>query len=128
MGAVEVPGLRRVAQPGTLWGPLAAEEKRELRVVETDYSHYAIVQELQQREQELTTALQLLSGYWERGWAPMAPRGGRRAPVGGQWLGPPSLPLATTLALNMLAPRRTQGNHCGVNETLHQKYPHFTAV
>lgn len=128
MGAVEVPGLHRVAQPGTLWCPLAAEEKRELRVVETDYSHYAIVQELQQREQELTTALQLLSGYWEWGWAPTAPRGRRWAPVGGQWLGAPSLPLATTLAPNMLAPRRTQGIHCGVNETSHQKYPRFTVV
>ncbi|NXE84713.1 LCN15 protein, partial [Cochlearius cochlearius] len=38
----------------------SAEEQRELRVVETDYSRYAIVQELQRRGQP-TTALQLLT-------------------------------------------------------------------
>ncbi|KAK4811527.1 hypothetical protein QYF61_011575, partial [Mycteria americana] len=59
--AAEVPGLCHVAQLGTIWGPLAAQEKRELRVMETDYGHYAIVHELQQSGQESRTALQLLT-------------------------------------------------------------------
>ncbi|KFR04325.1 Lipocalin, partial [Nipponia nippon] len=46
---------------GTIWGPLAAQEKRELHVVETDYSHYAIVHQLQQSGQEPSIALQLLT-------------------------------------------------------------------
>ncbi|NXL36263.1 LCN15 protein, partial [Glaucidium brasilianum] len=42
--------------PGT-----SAQEKRELHVPPTDYSCYAIVHELQRREQETITALQLLT-------------------------------------------------------------------
>uniref|UniRef100_A0A8D0G0G3 Lipocalin/cytosolic fatty-acid binding domain-containing protein n=1 Tax=Strix occidentalis caurina TaxID=311401 RepID=A0A8D0G0G3_STROC len=45
-GATEVLGLCHVARPGTIWGPLAAQEKRDLHVMETDYSRYAIVHEL----------------------------------------------------------------------------------
>uniref|UniRef100_A0A8B9Z012 LCN15 protein n=1 Tax=Buteo japonicus TaxID=224669 RepID=A0A8B9Z012_9AVES len=48
------PLLCHVAQLGTVWGPLAALEKRDLRVMETDYSCYAIVHELQQSRQEPT--------------------------------------------------------------------------
>ncbi|NWX06350.1 LCN15 protein, partial [Caloenas nicobarica] len=40
---------------------VAAQEKKDLRVVETDYSSYAIVRELHQSGQELTAALQLLT-------------------------------------------------------------------
>ncbi|XP_010562945.1 PREDICTED: lipocalin-15-like [Haliaeetus leucocephalus] len=40
---------------------MAALEKRDLRVMETDYSCYAIVHELQQSRQEPSTALQLLT-------------------------------------------------------------------
>ncbi|NXJ01273.1 LCN15 protein, partial [Psophia crepitans] len=39
---------------------VAAQEKRDLRVMETDYSHYAIMHELQQNGQEPSTSLQLL--------------------------------------------------------------------
>ncbi|XP_074702266.1 lipocalin-15-like isoform X2 [Strix aluco] len=42
-------------------GHYMAQEKRDLHVMETDYSRYAIVHELQQRGQEPTTALQLLT-------------------------------------------------------------------
>ncbi|NXG58787.1 LCN15 protein, partial [Hemiprocne comata] len=40
---------------------MSAQDKRDLRVMETDYSHYAIVHEVQQNEQELSTGLQLLT-------------------------------------------------------------------
>ncbi|NXQ95855.1 LCN15 protein, partial [Sagittarius serpentarius] len=40
---------------------MAAQEKRDLRVMETDYSHYAIVHELQQSRQEPSATLQLLT-------------------------------------------------------------------
>ncbi|KAM7087961.1 lipocalin-15-like [Ciconia maguari] len=40
---------------------MAAQEKRDLHVMETDYGHYAIVHELQQSGQESRTALQLLT-------------------------------------------------------------------
>ncbi|NXP53013.1 LCN15 protein, partial [Heliornis fulica] len=39
---------------------MAVEQKKELRVVETDYSHYAIVHEVQWNNQARSTALQLL--------------------------------------------------------------------
>ncbi|KAM9521860.1 lipocalin-15-like isoform 1-T1 [Guaruba guarouba] len=39
----------------------AAQEKRELCVMETDYSHYAIVHETQHSERQPSTALQLLT-------------------------------------------------------------------
>uniref|UniRef100_A0A8C0FNG5 Lipocalin/cytosolic fatty-acid binding domain-containing protein n=1 Tax=Bubo bubo TaxID=30461 RepID=A0A8C0FNG5_BUBBB len=53
-----VLGLCHVARPGTIWGPLAAQEKRDLHVMETDYSRYAIVHELQQRgEQDVSPQL-----------------------------------------------------------------------
>ncbi|NXX15064.1 LCN15 protein, partial [Podargus strigoides] len=39
---------------------MSAQEKRELRVMETDYSSYAIVHELEQNGQEASTGLQLL--------------------------------------------------------------------
>ncbi|XP_009948976.1 PREDICTED: lipocalin-15-like [Leptosomus discolor] len=40
---------------------LAAQEKRDLRVMETDYSSYAIVHQLQQSGQKPKTMLQLLT-------------------------------------------------------------------
>ncbi|XP_068020194.1 lipocalin-15-like isoform X2 [Melanerpes formicivorus] len=46
---------------GTFWGPLAAEEKRELRVLDTDYSHYAILHEAQWSGQRPKTMLQLFT-------------------------------------------------------------------
>ncbi|KAM6193167.1 lipocalin-15-like [Sarcoramphus papa] len=48
-------------QSGQAGHYMAAQEKRDLRVMETDYSRYAIVHELRQREQEISTALQLLT-------------------------------------------------------------------
>ncbi|NXK06437.1 LCN15 protein, partial [Herpetotheres cachinnans] len=39
----------------------SAQEKRDLHVMETDYSHYAIVHQLQQNGQEPSTALQLFT-------------------------------------------------------------------
>ncbi|NXT75658.1 LCN15 protein, partial [Zapornia atra] len=39
---------------------VAAEEKRDMRVMQTDYSHYAIVHQLQHNEQGTSAALQLL--------------------------------------------------------------------
>ncbi|NWS43848.1 LCN15 protein, partial [Probosciger aterrimus] len=39
----------------------AAQEKRELRVMETDYSHYAIVHKTQHSERQPSTTLQLLT-------------------------------------------------------------------
>ncbi|KFO76023.1 Lipocalin, partial [Cuculus canorus] len=44
---------------GIAWGSSAAQEKRDLRVVETDYSSYAIVYQVQQSQQEPSTSLQL---------------------------------------------------------------------
>ncbi|XP_030362556.1 lipocalin-15-like isoform X2 [Strigops habroptila] len=41
-------------------GHYTAQEKRDLRVMETDYSHYAIVHETQHSERQPSTALQLL--------------------------------------------------------------------
>ncbi|NXD67566.1 LCN15 protein, partial [Eolophus roseicapillus] len=41
---------------------MSAQEKRELRVMETDYSHYSIVHETQHSERQPSTTLQLLSG------------------------------------------------------------------
>lgn len=98
-------GLCHVARPGTTWGPLAAQEKRDLRVMETDYSHYAIVHELQKKEQETSTALQLFSGCREQGRAPMAPRGGIQAPVRGRGWAPHCRPGPPMSAPNVLAPR-----------------------
>ncbi|XP_009332459.1 PREDICTED: lipocalin-15-like [Pygoscelis adeliae] len=42
-------------------GHYMAQEKRDLHVMETDYSHYAIVHELHQSGQKPSTALQLLT-------------------------------------------------------------------
>ncbi|NWW18361.1 LCN15 protein, partial [Falcunculus frontatus] len=46
---------------GHLWGPLGAQEKRDLCVMDTDYSHYAVLHEVQHSETEPSTALQLLT-------------------------------------------------------------------
>ncbi|NXF10210.1 LCN15 protein, partial [Smithornis capensis] len=46
---------------GHFWGLLPAQEKRDLFVMETDYSHYAIVHETHQSDTEPSTALQLLT-------------------------------------------------------------------
>ncbi|NWI43482.1 LCN15 protein, partial [Picathartes gymnocephalus] len=42
-------------------GSLGAQEKRDLHVMETDYSHYTILHEAQHSEAEPSTALQLLT-------------------------------------------------------------------
>ncbi|NXS48963.1 LCN15 protein, partial [Balaeniceps rex] len=52
--------FQRSGQAGHYVG-MSAQEKRDLRVMETDYSCYAIVHELQQSGQEPSTALQLLT-------------------------------------------------------------------
>ncbi|XP_053940300.1 lipocalin-15-like [Cuculus canorus] len=48
--------FQQSGQPGQY---TAAQEKRDLRVVETDYSSYAIVYQVQQSQQEPSTSLQL---------------------------------------------------------------------
>ncbi|KFU85344.1 Lipocalin, partial [Chaetura pelagica] len=48
-------------QSGQAGHYVAAQEKRDLRVMETDYSHYAIVYQVHQNDQEASTALQLLT-------------------------------------------------------------------
>lgn len=83
-GAAEFPGLCHIAQLGTVWAPLAVQEKRDLRVMDTDYSHYAIVYEIQHSKEKPKISLQLFSECHEWGWAPGAPRGGGGAPVGGR--------------------------------------------
>ncbi|NXW24042.1 LCN15 protein, partial [Circaetus pectoralis] len=52
--------FQRSRQAGHYMG-MSAQEKRDLRVMETDYSCYAIVHERQQSRQESSTALQLLT-------------------------------------------------------------------
>ncbi|NXS75443.1 LCN15 protein, partial [Pandion haliaetus] len=52
--------FQRSGQAGHYMGT-SALEKRDLRVMETDYSCYAIVHELQQSRQEPSTTLQLLT-------------------------------------------------------------------
>ncbi|NWR65003.1 LCN15 protein, partial [Bucorvus abyssinicus] len=52
--------LQRSGQAGHYVG-MSAQEKRDLHVMETDYSHFAIVHELQQSGQKPTTALQLFT-------------------------------------------------------------------
>ncbi|NXA24884.1 LCN15 protein, partial [Ibidorhyncha struthersii] len=56
--------FQRSGQAGHYVGT-SAQETRDLRVMETDYSHYAIVHELKQSGQDPHTALQLLSGFKE---------------------------------------------------------------
>ncbi|NXS14569.1 LCN15 protein, partial [Neodrepanis coruscans] len=46
-------------------GHYMAQEKKDLCVMETDYSHYAILHEADHSEMETSTALQLLSGCQE---------------------------------------------------------------
>ncbi|XP_059685004.1 lipocalin-15-like [Gavia stellata] len=48
-------------QSGQAGHYVAAQEKRDLCVMETDYSHYAIVHEFQENGPEPSTALQLLT-------------------------------------------------------------------
>ncbi|XP_010152197.1 PREDICTED: lipocalin-15-like [Eurypyga helias] len=50
--------LQRTGQAGHY---MAVQEKKDLRVMETDYSHYAFVHEVQQTERESSTAVQLLT-------------------------------------------------------------------
>lgn len=87
-GAAEVPGLSPAAQAGTVWGPLAAQERGELHAMETDHSRFAIAHEPRQSAEKPTTALQLLSGCRERARAPTALREGEGR-WGGQGLGSP---------------------------------------
>uniref|UniRef100_A0A8C3V263 Lipocalin/cytosolic fatty-acid binding domain-containing protein n=1 Tax=Catharus ustulatus TaxID=91951 RepID=A0A8C3V263_CATUS len=63
---LRAPAGPRRAQTTTLsnWSPLGslgAQEKRDLRVMETDYSHYAVLHEAHYSEAEPSTALQLLT-------------------------------------------------------------------
>ncbi|NXP23633.1 LCN15 protein, partial [Scytalopus superciliaris] len=48
-------------QSGQAGHYMAAQEKRDLLVMETDYSHYAILHEVHHSETEPSTALQLLT-------------------------------------------------------------------
>ncbi|XP_053818276.1 lipocalin-15 [Vidua chalybeata] len=48
-------------QSGQAGHYMGAQEKRNLRVMETDYSHYAVLYEVQHSEAEPSTALQLLT-------------------------------------------------------------------
>ncbi|KAK1211988.1 LCN15 protein, partial [Pygoscelis papua] len=52
--------LQQSGQAGHYMGT-SAQEKRDLHVVETDYSHYTIVHELHESGQKPSTALQLLT-------------------------------------------------------------------
>lgn len=99
-------------------GLSAAQEKKELRVMETDYSHYAIVHEIQHSERQPSTALQLLSGYQEREWAPTAPHGGT---WGRQGLGSPLHSRAPCLSTPRAA---TQGVHLGWIKPCTKDIPH----
>ncbi|XP_066419161.1 lipocalin-15-like isoform X2 [Molothrus aeneus] len=48
-------------QSGKAGHYMGAQEKRNLRVIETDYSHYAVLHEVQHSKAEPSTALQLLT-------------------------------------------------------------------
>nr|XP_030142455.1 lipocalin-15 [Taeniopygia guttata] len=48
-------------QSGQAGHYMGAQEKRNLRVMEADYSHYAVLHEVQHSEAEPSTALQLLT-------------------------------------------------------------------
>ncbi|XP_050190276.1 lipocalin-15-like isoform X5 [Myiozetetes cayanensis] len=75
----------------------ADQEKRDVLVMETDYSHYAIVHEVHQSETEPSTALQLLSGCRSGDGHPQLPAGMGALMGSGGWAlhyhpGPPSVP------------------------------------
>ncbi|XP_064533407.1 lipocalin-15 isoform X1 [Pseudopipra pipra] len=84
-------------QSGQAGHYMAAQEKRDLLVMETDYGHYAILHEAHHSETEPSTALQLLSGCWSRDRHPQL-REGMGAPMGSEgWAlhhhpGPPPVP------------------------------------
>lgn len=69
--------------------------------METDYSHYAVLHEVQHSEAEPSTALQLLSALAVGTW--LLGRGG--APSSRQGLGFPPLPRATTSSTPRPSPR-----------------------
>nr|XP_009666353.1 PREDICTED: lipocalin-15-like isoform X1 [Struthio camelus australis] len=102
----------------------AAEEKRDLRVMETDYDHYAIVYTVKESDREPSTTLQLYSEFGSGDRCLSSPRP-KQDVATSEWQrqGSPLPSTATTSALNFLAPRHMQEIHFGMNETLHQKYP-----
>ncbi|XP_050190273.1 extracellular fatty acid-binding protein-like isoform X2 [Myiozetetes cayanensis] len=78
-------------------GRYTDQEKRDVLVMETDYSHYAIVHEVHQSETEPSTALQLLSGCRSGDGHPQLPAGMGALMGSGGWAlhyhpGPPSVP------------------------------------
>lgn len=52
---------------GIIWFLFAEKGTRDLRVLETDYEHYAIMYTFKQGDEESGTTLQLLSRCWEKG-------------------------------------------------------------
>ncbi|XP_032564448.1 extracellular fatty acid-binding protein-like [Chiroxiphia lanceolata] len=82
-------------QSGQAGHYMAAQEKRDLLVMETDYGHYAILHEAHHSETEPSTALQLLSGCWSGDRHPQL-REGMGAPMGMWGLGPPPPPRTTS--------------------------------
>lgn len=95
------------------------QQKTDLRVMDTDYKHYAIVYTLRDRGQEPSTTLQLYSGCRSGEGHPGAGLG--QAMGNGGWQGwcssspPHQHP-------SMLALSHTPGIHLGVNETLHHQF------
>nr|XP_031362172.1 extracellular fatty acid-binding protein isoform X2 [Lonchura striata domestica] len=88
-------------QSGQAGHYMGAQEKRNLRVMETDYSHYAVLHEVQHSEAEPSTALQLLSALGVGTW--LLGRGGVTSSR--QGLGFPPLPRATTSSTPHPSPR-----------------------
>lgn len=82
-------------------GSLGAQDKRDLRVMETDYSNYAVVHEAHHSEGESSTALQLLCALGVGTWL----LGRDEGTPGGQQLVSPPLPRATTSSSPCLSPR-----------------------
>ncbi|XP_059342564.1 extracellular fatty acid-binding protein-like isoform X1 [Ammospiza nelsoni] len=88
-------------QSGQAGRYMGAQEKRNLCVMETDYSHYAVLHEVQHSEAEPSTALQLLSMLGVGTWLLERDEGTSSR----QGLGSPPLPRATTSSTPCPSPR-----------------------
>ncbi|XP_031986873.1 LOW QUALITY PROTEIN: extracellular fatty acid-binding protein-like [Corvus moneduloides] len=88
-------------QSGQAGHYVGAQEKRDLHVMDTDYSHYAVLHEAQHSETEPSTALQLLSALGAGTWLT-----GRDGGTGSrQGLGSPPLSRATNSSTPCPSPR-----------------------
>ncbi|XP_041262471.1 uncharacterized protein LOC121336910 isoform X1 [Onychostruthus taczanowskii] len=87
-------------QSGQAGHYMGAQEKRNLSVMETDYSHYAVLREVQLSEAEPSMALQLLSALGVGTWLL-----GRDGGTSGQGLGFPPRARATTSSTPCPSPR-----------------------